>query len=98
MSNTKLSVEEISEYFNHYDVSELKNLPHDSESVKAYMTINGIMVFMSRSFKKDEYTKLKTKTISFCIPYEDLLNAFCFVNFLDEKLYSVLTKLRDEVK
>lgn len=98
MSNTKLSLEEISEYFNHYDVSELKNLPDDSESVGAYITINGIMVYMSRSFKKDEYTKIKTKAVAFCIPCEDLLNADCFVTFLDEKLNSVLTKLREEVK
>lgn len=98
MSNTKLSVEDINEYFEDYNCHELYDLPDSSESVAAYITINGIMVFMSRSFKKDEYTKLKTKVISFCILYEDLLNADCFVTFLDEKLNSVLTKLRDEVK
>lgn len=98
MSNIEISLGEINEYFEDYDIYELRGRPNSCESVKAYLYASGICVVMERSYKKDEYTKAKSKSISICIPYEDLLNADCFVTFLDEKLNSVLTNLRDEVK
>lgn len=90
-------MDEIYDYFDDYNL-ELKNFVFESEGVEAFITVDGIQVVMGRSYKKDNYSKTKTKSRSFCIPYSDLLNAFCFVNFLDEKLHSELTKLREELK
>lgn len=93
----RLSLDEIYDYFDSYNI-ELKNLPLECEGVEAFISLNGIQVVMSRSYKKDNYSKNRTKSTSFCISYSELLNAYCFVNFLDEKLNSELTKLREELK
>lgn len=100
MSNIKgirLSLDEVYDYFDDYNI-ELKKFPREHESIEAFISLHGIQVVIIRSYKKDNYSKTKTKSRSFCIAYGDLLNADCFVTFLDEKLDSELTKLRDEVK
>lgn len=94
----RISLEEIYDYFVDYNVIELKNFAFEYEGVEAFISLDGIHVSMSRSYKKDNYSKAKTKSVSFCVAYSDLLKADCFVTFLDEKLNSALTKLREEVK
>ena len=101
MSNIKgvrISIDEIYEYFDDYNIQALDNLDNSTEFVNAYIAIDGIQVTIHRSYKKDEYTKTKSKTISFCFTYSQLLDSNCYITFLEEKLNYYLTKLRDEVK
>jgi len=98
ITGVRIALNEVYGYFDDYNLKELKNSDFEYESMEAYITLDGIQVAMHRLYKKNEYVKAISKSITFCISYSDLLNSDCYVSFLDEKMNYHLTKLRNEVK
>ena len=91
-------LDEVYEYFDDYNLKELKNSDFERESIGVYIALDGIQVVIYRFYKKDEHTKAKSKSILFCISYVDLLSSDYYVGFLEEKMNLHLTKLREDVK
>lgn len=99
----RISLEEIYDYFVDYNLdmrTQYLDLHGklEIEAVDPFISVTGIQVSISRTFKENSHTKVITKCMLISIPYDDLVCSDCFVTFLDEKMNSALTKLRNEVK